>query len=186
MTKITRYVTRQDAIYREIIEPIENGEARADEFDIDAIADEVLGGYDEGFACVVDHDEFWAAVERHVLPTVDDLPSIVINEDPADTMRLALSGPRWSSRAYWEAESAGHEATMRQIETEQHAGELAYFEAWKADAIRIGRERGFDVKVVWGDYPPGTTTNDWGGRRESAEELIWQAAHDATPLPEGW
>lgn len=67
MTKTRRYVTRQDAIYREIVEPIENGEATADEYDIDAIADAVLGDYEQGFACIVDHDEFWSAVEKNAL-----------------------------------------------------------------------------------------------------------------------
>lgn len=182
---MARYTTRGDAIHRQIIEPIEAGEARADEFDTDAIADEVLGDYDQGFACIVGHDESWAAVERHVLPTVDDLPSVVINEDPAETMRLALSGPLWSS-AWRAADEADDVEMLNRLEAEQAAGQAAYFEAWKANAIRIGHERGFDVKVVWGAYPPGTTTDDRGGRQESAEELIWQAAHDATPLPEGW
>lgn len=110
---------------------------------------------------------------------------IVINEDPAETMRLALLGPRWSA-AYTAAEKAYHEDTLRQIEAEQHAGEVEYFRAWKANAIRIGCERGFDVRVVWGDFPTGTTTDDDGGREQSAEQLIWQAAHDATDLPDGW
>ena len=49
---MTRKYSRVDeAIFREIIEPIEHGDvedARA-EFDIDAIAEKVLGDYDEGF-----------------------------------------------------------------------------------------------------------------------------------------
>lgn len=64
-----RYSTRDEAIEWEIIDPIEAGgvvpDARA-EFDIDAIADEVLGDYEDGFASrVVDHDTFWAIVEKH-------------------------------------------------------------------------------------------------------------------------
>lgn len=62
---MTRYPTRDEAIAREIIEPIEAGEATADEFDIDAIADQVLGSYDDGYACQVEHDEFWKIVEQH-------------------------------------------------------------------------------------------------------------------------
>ena len=69
MTNAT-YTTRDEAIEREIIDPIEaSGEvtdARA-EFDIDAIADEVLGDYSEGYACRVDDDRFWAAVEAHAI-----------------------------------------------------------------------------------------------------------------------
>lgn len=33
-------------------------DARA-EFDIDVIADEVLGDFNDGFACMVDADRFW-------------------------------------------------------------------------------------------------------------------------------
>ena len=59
---MTRYTRRDDAITREIIEPIEAGQATADEFDIDAIADQVLGSHEDGYACQVDSDEFWQIV----------------------------------------------------------------------------------------------------------------------------
>ena len=59
---MTRYTTRDEAIAREIIEPIEAGQATADEFDIDAIADQVLGSHENGHACQVEHDEFWQIV----------------------------------------------------------------------------------------------------------------------------
>lgn len=61
------YSTRDEAIEREIVDAIEAGvviDARA-EYDIDAIADEVLGDYDDGYACMVDHDAFWASVAAH-------------------------------------------------------------------------------------------------------------------------
>lgn len=65
---MTSYTTRGEAIQREIVEPIEaSGEitdARV-EFDVDAIADEVLGDHEQGYACLVDVDEFWRIVERH-------------------------------------------------------------------------------------------------------------------------
>ena len=59
---MTRYTTRDEAIAREIIEPIEAGNATAAEFDIDAIADQVLGSHEDGYACQVEHDEFWQIV----------------------------------------------------------------------------------------------------------------------------
>ena len=62
---MTRYTTRNEAIEREIIEPIEAGEATRDEYDIDAIAGAVLGTYAEGYALTVDADEFWEIVARH-------------------------------------------------------------------------------------------------------------------------
>lgn len=68
------YSTRDEAIQREIVEPIEAtgivADARA-EFDIDMIAENVLE-YDsingrEGFICTVEIDEFWVIVERQAL-----------------------------------------------------------------------------------------------------------------------
>ena len=62
-----KYSTLDEAIFREIIEPIEHGDvddARA-EFDIDAISEKVLGDFDEGFACKVTVDEFWKIVEEN-------------------------------------------------------------------------------------------------------------------------
>lgn len=62
-----KYSTRDEAIFREIIEPIEHGDvddARA-EFDIAEIAEKVLGDFDEGYACKVTVDEFWKIVEEN-------------------------------------------------------------------------------------------------------------------------
>lgn len=59
------YTTRTEAIDREIIQPIENGDATAAEFDIDAIADEVLGTHEQGYALQVDETDFWTIVEKH-------------------------------------------------------------------------------------------------------------------------
>lgn len=66
---MTSYTTRDEAIQREIVAAIEaNGTdvAVADEFDVDAIADEVLDTDGQGrWYVAVDDDEFWRAVERH-------------------------------------------------------------------------------------------------------------------------
>lgn len=61
----TRYATRDEAILREIVEPIEAGDASADDYDVDAIADEALADYEGGYALRVDVEEFWQIVERH-------------------------------------------------------------------------------------------------------------------------
>lgn len=61
------YSTRDEAV-RSIIEAIEAGAARADEFDVEAIADEVLswGHNTRGeFVATIDEDGFWAAVEAN-------------------------------------------------------------------------------------------------------------------------
>ena len=59
------YTSRNEVIAHQIVEPIESSGVVADayaEFDIDAIADAVLGDYTEGYAQKVDADEFWTIV----------------------------------------------------------------------------------------------------------------------------
>lgn len=61
------FTTRDEAIQREIVDPIEaSGEvadARAT-YDIEAIADEVLDDHEAGYQCTVDADEFWRIVAK--------------------------------------------------------------------------------------------------------------------------
>jgi hypothetical protein len=60
---MSRYVTRDDAIQREIITAIAAGETGLVEFDIDAIADTVLGVDDDGhWTITVNEEEFWNVV----------------------------------------------------------------------------------------------------------------------------
>lgn len=61
------YSTRDEAIYREIIEAIEAGDATRDQYDIEAIADAVLGDYEDGFALKVEESEFWDIVATHAI-----------------------------------------------------------------------------------------------------------------------
>ncbi len=64
---MTSYTTKRDAIQAEIIDVIEaSGVATADEYDIDAIADQVLTseGTSIEYRIVVDETvDFWAAVQ---------------------------------------------------------------------------------------------------------------------------
>lgn len=64
---MTTYTTRDEAVQRLIIEPL--GEW-VDDFDIDAIADEVIittgEGVDYGFT-IDDDADFWGIVEKHAL-----------------------------------------------------------------------------------------------------------------------
>lgn len=120
------YTDRHDAIAREITEPIEAGDATAAEFDIDAIADEVIA-FDAGtrtYSCTVDPAEFWAIVARHaitrritwthgdhdILRAEDledgewqevDSESVDATEDPApydaaEAKLRAALGPKWA------------------------------------------------------------------------------------------
>lgn len=59
------YSNRADAIQREIIDPLSASEFPLTDWDIDAIADEVLGTHEEGYACRVSVDEFWDIARKH-------------------------------------------------------------------------------------------------------------------------
>jgi hypothetical protein len=62
------YTTRAEAIQREIIDPIEASGEVTDArtaYDVDAIADAVLGDYSEGYRLRVDVGTFWRTVKRH-------------------------------------------------------------------------------------------------------------------------
>lgn len=60
---MTTYTTRNEAVQREIIEPL--GEWAA-EHDVDAIADQLIKTEDEGFTIDQDAD-FWAVVAANTI-----------------------------------------------------------------------------------------------------------------------
>ena len=57
------YTTRDEVIEYEIIKAIDADYANANEYNIYAIADAVIGDYEDGFARKVNEDEFWEIVE---------------------------------------------------------------------------------------------------------------------------
>lgn len=57
------YTTRTEAIEYEIIKAIDADYANANEYNIYAIADQVIGEYEDGYARKVNEDEFWEIVE---------------------------------------------------------------------------------------------------------------------------
>ena len=61
---MTTYTTRNEAIEREILPALTGYES---DYDIDAIADEVIGDYENGYAIQVTEDEFWGIVAKHDL-----------------------------------------------------------------------------------------------------------------------
>lgn len=65
---MTTYTTRTDAITAVIAAIEATGEATAAEYDIDAIADEVIGSHAAGYAITDDEHAFWAAVANHARP----------------------------------------------------------------------------------------------------------------------
>lgn len=56
------YSTKDQAIENEIINAIEAGEASRDEYDIDAIADQVIDSDDQNRYYVRDNVDFWGVV----------------------------------------------------------------------------------------------------------------------------
>lgn len=64
MEKAT-YTTREEAIEREIIGVIEAGDATSEDYDIEAIADAVIGDYEDGYALKVEESDFWDIVANN-------------------------------------------------------------------------------------------------------------------------
>ena len=86
------YPTRTVAIRFEIVKPIENrviSDTTVIEFDIDAIADEVIGKFEDGYARMIDEDRFWGIVASHYIGSRK--PHIIWDEQPEgeeDVVRL--------------------------------------------------------------------------------------------------
>ncbi|UYG15744.1 hypothetical protein BRM3_08810 [Brachybacterium huguangmaarense] len=60
------FTTKQDAIEQLILPALEvPGVSTVADYDVDAIADEVLGDYEQGYAQQVDTDAFWEIVAKH-------------------------------------------------------------------------------------------------------------------------
>ena len=63
------YSTRSEAITREIVEPIEAGDVQDAyaAYNIDAIADKVLCGHEDGYMLKVEEPDFWRIVEENAI-----------------------------------------------------------------------------------------------------------------------
>ena len=63
------YTTRDEAIYREIVEPIEAGDVQDayTAYNIDAIADKVLCDYEDGYMLKVEEPDLWRIVEENAI-----------------------------------------------------------------------------------------------------------------------
>lgn len=120
-------------------------------------------------------------------------PTIVISEDPRETMLLAGVGPAHTADVIRMAadphlSDADYEL-IEAIRAEQARGEAAYLEAWKVNAIAEADRLGYDVEFAH----PGedahrrvtSTPYDRFGD-DTVERVVWQAAHDDTALPDGW
>ncbi|VEG28073.1 hypothetical protein [Actinomyces howellii] len=123
------YITRRDAIEYEIVQVLDGpggGDTTSADYDVDAIAADVLGTIGEGttyrYVVSVDEDEFWAAVIRHAI--IDDeqralnlgpeglAKADAILSDPTATQ--ALNGPirlTWDGPAVGEAYTPGAPGT---------------------------------------------------------------------------
>lgn len=108
--------------------------------------------------------------------------AIVITEDVSATMAEAMSGPKFAAD-YDQATAS--DAELERVEAAQAAGEADYAARWIQAAGRIAAERGYDAQILLtSEHHRGTRTVAVDG--DTVEREIWQAAHDATDLPEGW
>ena len=64
MTRST-YPDRHEAMHRAIIEPIEAGDATAEEFDVDQIFSECFEWDGAGYVQTASVEDFWASVQRN-------------------------------------------------------------------------------------------------------------------------
>lgn len=70
MSNRITYSDREEAIFHEIVIPLEASDEvdeASDWYDIDSIADKVLGDYNEGYALKVSEDNFWEIVEEYAI-----------------------------------------------------------------------------------------------------------------------
>ncbi len=126
------------------------------------------------------------------MTTTETLPMIIISEDPHETMMLAGQGPEFTAEAIMLAddphisdEGWDRLETIREAQAE---GEADYLLRWRQAAQAEGLQRGYRVSFATpGEdaHRRGTSTpyNDDG---DTIERVVWQAAHEATALPEGW
>lgn len=148
---MNRYATRDEAIQREIIDAIEAGEATAAEFDIDAIAAEVLGDYSEGYAQQVDADEFWQIVARHAFLARYSAEMV----DPGDgTVEIEVHTEA-SGRLSWDTPTGFYDRVFINVNdlTDPQSAE-EWHQAVDAALRQAGWERGF----VWEDSKASTFT----------------------------
>lgn len=165
MSDSRRYSTRNDAIQREIIEPLEaSGERQHDydlvsgvvaphDYDIAAIADEVLGGYEDGFARLVTDDEFWASVARHAYG------DYTLHEGFATATAIGYSMP---SNADAELDGLDQPIVPR-------SGAIAWVEDWDH---ALGEYRGEEYEEAL-DLVPAVRVNP--GAEELHAWRVWRA-----------
>lgn len=135
-----RYSCRYEAIQREIVEPIKDKitpDARA-EFDINAIADEVLGGRNQGYTVQVDYGRFWEIVAAHRIVNGGHR---IIWDDPTEDGKHTARLMQWNDdeEDYIEIDST----TIKLTEAD-----APYNRAVARLASRNGLDRD-DVTIVW-------------------------------------
>lgn len=140
-------------------------------------------GVTPGFADLV--AEFDAAAMERV---------IVIGEDPHETMAMAGLGPEFTAEAIALANSSDITdedwERLEAIREAQRVGEADYFERWaeqaRAEALKLGYKAEV-VRASQGSMDAARVTDTaYGTVGHTVEEVAWQAAHDATDLPDGW
>lgn len=190
------YTTLSDLTEREITPALFDGtESVEPNFDVDgfvaALRERDLIVWDEsgqGFQLVTDEDGetpgFWdlvqdfdiAAAERHM----------VITEDVQHTMSMVNAGPMHAADVD-DLDDDAYEAAQ----AAQEAGEDDYYQRWAESATAEALKLGYTVTLHRASVgsPLSMEQTRTGADNEgenSIEAQVWQAAHDATPLPQGW
>jgi len=140
------YTTRDEAIQREIVAAIEAAGpdvARADDYDVDAIACEVLGVDERGrWRVDVDSDEFWRAVEAHATYRVE-VADETVNTDDVEAIAYVISRAIPDADAPVHAEEIGARPGALETEWTVRVGEARLF---------IGPDQQYAGGVVWAIY----------------------------------
>lgn len=161
---MTTYSTRDEAIEREIVAAL--AEYAAD-YDIEAIADEVLGDYGEGYVCKVDTDTFWEVVAKH-----DRSAVVVADLPPLTDAEFRIAREDLGLTAEWVAEQLG--VALRTV----RRWESGHSPVPEGVADRMGE---------WTDYAEGQV-GEWAGRLPDVPEPVLVIPRDGERdrWPAGW
>jgi len=142
----TTYTTRDEAVEREIVAAIEAAGpdvARAEDFDVDAIAGEVLAVDERGrWHLAVEPDDFWRSVEAHATYRVE-VAGETVNTDDVDAIAQVISREVPDAEVPVYAEELGARPGALESEWAVRVGEARLF---------IGPDDQYADGVAWAIY----------------------------------
>lgn len=170
-----KYSTRNEAIEQEIVQPIEAGGEIGnayDNYDIDAIAEKVLAGYEQGYKLHVTVDEFWTIVEEH------ELPKRLTSTELLTTRHiLGLSGQELANRLNVRPDTIQNWENGRRSVPHRVREELAEIASSRArDLTLLARALESDLDLP---LTPETVveTKGWRGTLHDVQVWLWDGNH---------